>query len=94
MIAAHFKPSEDILKEIEQIVTCYICERDLNKYESDRYEICNKICKEAGIENPTHDDLVGAIPAFNYHAQKIIDKYLEEKYHHENRLEQGAVENS
>ena len=51
MITAHFKPSDGVLKEIEQSVKCYLCKRDLNKYGADRYEICTKICKEAGIEN-------------------------------------------
>lgn len=80
MIAAHFKPSDEILKEIEQAAKCYICKGDLTAYGIARYEICTKICKEAGIENPTQNDLVGALPAFNYHAQKIIDAHLSEKY--------------
>ena len=91
MIAAHFKPSDEVLKEIEQATKCYLCRGDLNTYGSARYNICTKICKEAGIDNPTKDDLVGAIPAFNYHAQKIIDKYLEEKYRNENRAEQETT---
>ena len=80
MIAAHFKPSDEVLKEIEQAAKCYICKGDLTAYGTARYEICTKICKEAGIENPTQNDLVGALPAFNYHAQKIIDAHLSEKY--------------
>lgn len=80
MIAAHFKPSDEVLKEIEQAAKCYICKGDLTAYGTARYEICTKICKEAGIEKPTQNDLVGALPAFNYHAQKIIDSHLSEKY--------------
>ena len=91
MIAAHFKPSDEILEDIKRATTCYLCKGDLNKYGTDRYKICAKICKEAGIENPTKDDLVGAIPAFNYHAQKVIDKHLEGKYHHEDRAEQETA---
>ena len=83
MIAAHFKPSDDVLEKIRQATTCYLCKRDLTKYGSDRKEICMEICKQAGIENPTIEDLVGAIPAFNYHAQKVIDEHLDRKYHHE-----------
>ena len=82
MIAAHFRPSDEVLEEITQATRCYLCKGDLTKYGTDRYEICTKICKEAGIENPTKDDLVGALPAFNYHAQKIIENHLDEKYCH------------
>ena len=82
MIAAHFKPSDEVLEEIRQAATCYMCKGDLIKYGTDRYEICTKICKEAGIETPTKDDLVRALPAFNYHAQKVIESYLNKKYCH------------
>lgn len=82
MIAAHFKPSDSVLEKIRQATTCYLCKGDLTKYGADRYEICTEICKEAGIENPTNEDLVGAIPAFNYHAQKVIEEHLNKKYDH------------
>ena len=85
MIAAHFKPSDEVLEEIKQATKCYICRGDIAAHGSARYEICTKICKEAGIENPNKFDLVGALPAFNYHAQKVIDAYLNEKYANEDR---------
>ena len=80
MIDTHFKPSDEVLKEIEQAVKCYLCKGNLTKYGTDRYTICSKICKEAGIKNPTQLDLVGALPVFNYHAQKIIDANKSKKY--------------
>ena len=80
MINAHFKPSDELLKEIEQAVKCYLCKGNLTKYGDDRYTVCIKICKEAGIENPNQNDIIGVLPAFNYHAQKVIDAHLSEKY--------------
>lgn len=88
MINAHYKPSEEIIQKIDKLVKKYLydCEIGPAEWGIGRYDICMEIAKEAGIENPTKNDAIDFLPAFTYHADKIMDKYLSMKYEGKNHV--------
>ena len=45
-----------------------------------RYSICEDICKEIGIDHTNKHNLVSVLPAYNYHFDKFVDKFLEYKH--------------
>lgn len=80
MLNAHYKPSQSIIDRIEEVARIYIFEGDLSKCESMRYSICEDICKEIGIDHTNKHNLVSVLPAYNYHFDKFVDKFLEYKH--------------
>lgn len=82
MIKAHFRPSDETIERIGILVKGFILDGTINlsQYGSERFAICKQIANEAGLNNPDVNDLVGCMPAFEYHASKFFDKYISEKY--------------
>lgn len=76
-----YVPSEDIINEIKQAIKCFKCKGNLTDYGSTRYNICIKMCKEAGVEDPTTNDAVRMLNTFNIYAMEELENYLKEKYH-------------
>ena len=90
MLNAYYKPSQAIIDRIEEVARIYILEGDPSRCESMRYSICEDICKEIGIDHTNKNNLVSVLPAYNYHFDKFMDKFLE--YKHRGTIDGNKVE--
>ena len=85
----NYRPSEDTINEINQAVRCLKCNGDISSFSAKKLEICENICHEMGITNPTDRDKLIALSMINTYIAYALEEYLEEKYHG-NSVKQGS----
>lgn len=76
-----YKPSEEVLNDIKHAVKCFTCNGDVNRFSNAKSDICEKICHELGINNPTEMDKFWALSLINKNLTEALESYFEEKYH-------------